>query len=148
MPMPPSCARPFSPYLSVEAHEMINNGASVGELADAYMQNLKEQFGDSVEVAMSSAGNGSLFLIFLMCRFMFMHTPLANYWFSPFTSNTRRKVNPLFRAIPRSCQPVGQKPRSRYWTEAGIDISDPAFWQGGFNVLIGLVEQLEAIPVA
>ena len=34
-----------------QAHEMIQKGASVDELAEAYMQNLKDQFGDAVDVS-------------------------------------------------------------------------------------------------
>jgi oligoendopeptidase F len=33
-------------------------------------------------------------------------------------------------------------------SEAGIDVSQPAFWQGGFDVLNDLVSQLEALPVS
>ena len=32
-------------------------------------------------------------------------------------------------------------------SEAGIDVSKPEFWQGGFDVLNGLVSQLEALPI-
>ena len=31
--------------------------------------------------------------------------------------------------------------------EAGIDIHSAAFWQGGFDVIQRMVEQLEALPV-
>jgi oligoendopeptidase F len=34
-----------------EAHEMIQKGVSVDELAKAYMENLSEQFGDAVELS-------------------------------------------------------------------------------------------------
>jgi oligoendopeptidase F len=30
-------------------------------------------------------------------------------------------------------------------SEAGIDVYDAAFWQGGFEVLRGLIDQLEAL---
>ena len=32
-------------------------------------------------------------------------------------------------------------------SEAGIDINSADFWQGGYDVIAGMVEQLEAIPV-
>jgi oligoendopeptidase F len=32
-------------------------------------------------------------------------------------------------------------------SKAGIDIHQAAFWQGGFDVISGLVERLEALPV-
>ena len=34
-----------------QAHEMVQQGASVDEICDAYMENLRTQFGDAVEVS-------------------------------------------------------------------------------------------------
>jgi len=31
--------------------------------------------------------------------------------------------------------------------DAGIDIHSAAFWQGGFDVILRMVEQLESLPV-
>ena len=31
--------------------------------------------------------------------------------------------------------------------EAGIDAADPKFWQGGFDVIAALVDQLEKLPI-
>jgi oligoendopeptidase F len=31
--------------------------------------------------------------------------------------------------------------------EAGIDMTDPAFWQGGFDVIRDMIDQLEAIKL-
>ena len=31
--------------------------------------------------------------------------------------------------------------------EAGIDIADPAFWQGGFDVISDMIDELEAIEL-
>lgn len=41
----------FFALFEKEAHEMVQNNASVDELAAAYLENLKTQFGDSVEVS-------------------------------------------------------------------------------------------------
>jgi len=32
--------------------------------------------------------------------------------------------------------------------DAGIDVHQEAFWQGGFDVLSGLVDELEKMPLA
>jgi oligoendopeptidase F len=29
--------------------------------------------------------------------------------------------------------------------EAGVDIADPDFWQGGFDVIAGMIDELEAM---
>jgi oligoendopeptidase F len=31
--------------------------------------------------------------------------------------------------------------------DAGIDVRSPAFWQGGFDVISGMIDQLEALPL-
>ncbi len=41
----------------------------------------------------------------------------------------------------------GSEAPAKVLSQAGIDIHDRAFWQGGFDVVRGLVDQLEAIPV-
>ena len=41
----------FFAIFEVDAHEAINNGASVDELCELYLDNLREQFGESVDVS-------------------------------------------------------------------------------------------------
>ena len=41
----------------------------------------------------------------------------------------------------------GSDAPARILSEAGIDISQAEFWQGGFDVISGLVDQLEAMPI-
>jgi hypothetical protein len=42
----------------------------------------------------------------------------------------------------------GSEAPERILKEAGVNIRDPKFWQGGFNVLEKLVSELEKLPVA
>jgi oligoendopeptidase F len=39
----------------------------------------------------------------------------------------------------------GSESPARILSEAGIDIESAAFWQGGFDVVDGLVKQLEEL---
>jgi oligoendopeptidase F len=41
----------------------------------------------------------------------------------------------------------GSSAPARVLAEAGVDIHSADFWQGGFDVIRKLIEQLEAIPV-
>ncbi|MGW8250118.1 MAG: M3 family metallopeptidase, partial [Anaerolineales bacterium] len=41
----------------------------------------------------------------------------------------------------------GSEAPARILSEAGIDIYSADFWQGGFDVIAALLDQLEAIPV-
>ncbi|HNN15049.1 MAG TPA: hypothetical protein PKL78_15920, partial [Anaerolineales bacterium] len=42
----------------------------------------------------------------------------------------------------------GSEAPEKILSEAGINIRDPKFWQGGFDVLEKLVSELEKLPVA
>ena len=131
-----------------QAHEMINKGASVGELADAYMQNLKDQFGDSVEIGEEFRWEWvSIPHIFDVPFYVYAYTFGQLLVLSLYQQYKKEGAS----FIPRYTNLLatgGSKAPVQVLTEAGIDVSDPNFWQGGFNVLVGLVEQLEAIPVA
>lgn len=41
----------------------------------------------------------------------------------------------------------GSDAPARILGEAGVDIESADFWQGGYDVIVDLIEQLEAIPV-
>jgi oligoendopeptidase F len=41
----------------------------------------------------------------------------------------------------------GSEAPARILSEAGIDIRSGAFWQGGFDVITALVDELEKLPV-
>jgi oligoendopeptidase F len=130
-----------------EAHNLINQGASVEELAQAYMQNLKDQFGDAVEIS---------------DEFRWEWVSIPHIYDVPFYVYAytfgQLLVLSLYRQykaegkdfIPRYTKILstgGSKAPVEVLSEAGIDVYDAAFWQGGFDVLKGLIEQLEGIPV-
>ena len=131
-----------------EAHEKINNGASVGELAEAYMQNLKDQFGDSVDVADEFRWEWvSIPHIFDVPFYVYAYTfgqLLVLSLYQQYKSEGKSFIPRYTKILSTG----GSKAPVKVLEEAGINVADPAFWQGGFNVLIGLVEQLESIPLA
>ncbi len=131
-----------------QAHEMIQQGASVDELADAYLHNLASQFGDSVEVS---------------DEFRWEWVSIPHIYHVPFYVYAYTFGQLLVLALYRQYRSEGEhfKPRylkilaaggseapERILAEAGIDIRQENFWQGGFDVLDDLVRQLEALPIA
>lgn len=130
-----------------QAHEMINANASVDELSEAYMENLRQQFGDSVELSDEFRWEWvSIPHIY--------NTPFYVYAYS-FGQLLVLSLYSQFKAEGESFKPRyiqilsagGSKAPAKVLTEAGIDIHQAAFWQGGFDVVRRLVEELEAIPV-
>jgi oligoendopeptidase F len=130
-----------------EAHDMINKGASVDELSEAYMKNLADQFGDSVEIN---------------DEFRYEWVSIPHIYDVPFYVYAYAFGQLLVFSLYQQYKAEGEPFKPRYLnilstggskapiallTEAGIDVSRPEFWQGGFDVLNGLVSQLEALPI-
>jgi len=130
-----------------EAHEMIDKGASVDELAEAYIKNLKTQFGDAVEVS---------------DEFRWEWVSIPHIYEVPFYVYAYAFGQLLVFALYKQFKAEGEAFKPRYvkilstggskapvklLAEAGIDVHQASFWQGGFDVIAELVDQLEALPV-
>lgn len=127
------------------AHDSVLAGGSPEDLNAIYGDILAEQFGDSVEVDKAFHSEWA------MIPHIF-HTPFYCYAYS--------FGQLLVLALYRRFQEEGEAFKPRYLrllahggsarpeailVEAGIDITDPEFWQGGFDVVEGMVEELEGM---
>jgi oligoendopeptidase F len=128
-----------------EAHEMVVKNASVDELSAAYFENLKEQFGDSLELSEEFKWEWvSIPHIY--------HTPFYVYAYA-FGQLLVLSLYQQFKQEGDSFKPKylkilsagGSEAPAQILKEAGIDIESAAFWQGGFDVVDGLVKQLEEL---
>lgn len=130
-----------------QAHQMVKEGASVDELADAYMENLTRQFGDAVELA---------------DEFRWEWVSIPHIYHVPFYVYAYSFGQLLVLSLYQQYKIEGDAFKPRYLkilsaggaqapaailAEAGIDIYQESFWQGGFDVVRGLIEQLEKMPV-
>ncbi len=128
-----------------QAHEMIQGNASVDDLAAAYLENLKEQFGEAVEVSEE-------FRWEWVSIPHFYHTPFYVYAYA-FGQLLVLALYQQYKAEGESFKPRyiemlaagGSKSPAEICAAAGFDIRSEAFWQGGFDVLAGLVSELEAM---
>lgn len=135
----------FFALFEKQAHEMVQNNASVDELAAAYLENLKTQFGDAVEVSDEFKWEWvSIPHIF--------HTPFYVYAYA-FGQLLVLALYKQFKAEGESFKPKymkllaagGSEAPEKILQESGIDIRSTAFWQGGFDVLAGMVDELEKL---
>jgi oligoendopeptidase F len=137
----------FFSLFEQQAHEMVLEGANVDQLSDAYFENLKKQFGDSLEI-------GEEFHWEWVSIPHFYHVPFYVYAYS----FGQLLVLSLYRQYkqegdsfkPRYKQILsagGSKAPQQVLADAGIDIHKAEFWQGGFNVINELVNQLENLTV-
>jgi oligoendopeptidase F len=134
----------FFVRFEVDAHRAILEGASLDDLCRMYMANLGEQFGDSVEVAP---------------EFQYEWLSIPHIFHTPFYCYSYSFGQLLVLALYRRYQEQGEAFKPGYLqmlahggsarpqeilAEAGIDITDPAFWQGGFAVVADRLDELEA----
>ena len=130
-----------------EAHEAIHKGASVDDLCALYLQNLKEQFGDAVAVSDD---------------FQYEWLAIPHIYKYPFYVYAYAFGLLLVLALYEQYRQEGEPFKARYFDilsaggseapvkilgKAGIDIYAAEFWQGGFDVLAQLMDQLEQMPV-
>jgi oligoendopeptidase F len=115
----------------------------VDEISAAYLQNLHDQFGDAVEVS-------DEFKWEWVSVPHFYHTPFYVYAYA-FGQLLVLALYKQFKAEGEAFKPRyvkmletgGSKSPVEICATAGIDICSETFWQGGFDVLAGLVDQLE-----
>ncbi|MGH9510357.1 MAG: M3 family metallopeptidase, partial [Terriglobales bacterium] len=128
-----------------EAHELVNQGKTADEVAARYLETLKEQFGDAVEVN---------------DEFRWEWVVIPHFYASPFYvyaySFGQLLVLALYQMFKRegeSFKPKylkilkygGSESPSRILKGAGIDITSAQFWQGGFDVISGMIDELERL---
>lgn len=130
-----------------EAHEMVQKNASVDELSAAYLANLKEQFGDAVEISDDFKWEWvSIPHIY--------HVPFYVYAYA-FGQLLVFALYEQYKAEGESFKPKylkilsagGSEAPAKILAEAGVNIRDAKFWQGGFDVLSRMVDELEKLPV-
>ena len=130
-----------------DAHAAILDNKSPDDLYALYMENLREQFGDSVEVGE---------------EFRFEWTSIPHIYNTPFYCYAYSFGQLLVLALYRRYQQQGEAFKPGYLRllahgasarpeeilrEVGIDMRDPAFWQGGFDVIRDMIDQMEAIQL-
>jgi oligoendopeptidase F len=131
-----------------QAHDMVRDGAGVEELAKAYLGNLEEQFGDAVDIS---------------DEFRWEWLSIPHIYRYPFYVYAYAFGQLLVFSLYQQYQQEGETFKPRYMKilsaggsdapvrilgDAGIDIYRAGFWQGGFDVIDGLIKKLESIPVA
>jgi oligoendopeptidase F len=125
------------------AHQMISEGSSVDKLSEAYLENLRNQFGESVLIADEFKWEWvSIPHIY--------HVPFYVYAYT-FGQLLVLSLYKQYKLEGDSFKPKyinilstgGSKSPVEILSESGIDIHNAAFWQGGFDVVEDLVKQLE-----
>lgn len=133
-----------------QAHAAIHEGAAVDDVSDLYLETLEDQFGDSLD---------------LDDAYRHEWVAIPHIYKSPFYVYAYAFGQLLVLSLYQQFQQEGESFKPRYLEilaaggsdapicileRAGIDVHSADFWQGGFDVLWALLEELEEMtaPVA
>lgn len=130
-----------------DAHAAIQAGTSTDRLYELYMENLRGQFGDSLDIS---------------DEFKYEWVGIPHIYHTPFYCYAYSFGQLLVVALYRRFQEEGDAFKPAYLrmlayggsarpvdilNEAGIDATDPGFWQGGYDVINEMIEQLAEIKI-
>lgn len=135
----------FFTVFEVAAHEQIGKGTTIDEISKTYLQNLKEQFGNSVAVSED-------FSIEWSCIPHFYHTPFYCYAYSfgnllalSLFQRYKKEGNDFVSSYINILAAGGSKKPEKLLAEYGFDISSQKFWQEGFDYVESQVRTLSAL---
>jgi len=129
----------------IEAHAAIRQGCTIEDLSELYIGKLREQFGDSVTIPP---------------EFRNEWLGIPHIYQTPFYCYAYSFGQLLVLALYRRYQEQGEAFKPGYLrllsyggsarpqailTETGIDITDRAFWQGGFDLVSERIDELERL---
>ena len=135
----------FFTIFEVDAHKQIGNGTTIDEISKTYLQNLKNQFGKSVEVTDD-------FAIEWSCIPHFYHTPFYCYAYS-FGNLLALSLFQRYKKEGKDFVPAyidilaagGSKKPEKLLQEHGLDIQSSKFWQEGFDYVSEQVKALSSL---
>ena len=127
-----------------EAHALIAaEGATVDQLADRYMENLREQFADSVELydefRWEWVSVPHIYQVPFYCYAYAFGLLLVLGLYRQYEKEGEAFVPRYLKILSHG----GSKAPMEILDEAGFDIRTEVFWQGGFDVIGEMIDELE-----
>ena len=128
-----------------EAHDLVREGQPTGFLAQRYLENLHDQFGDALDVT---------------DEFRWEWLSIPHIYGTPFYCYAYSFGQLLVLALYRQYQEQGEafvpkylkilsyggsKAPAKILAEANIDVASAQFWQGGFDVISDMIAELEEL---
>jgi oligoendopeptidase F len=127
-----------------DAHRMITEESSTADqLNEHYLANLKQQFGDSLEISKDFQRE------WIAIPHIY-HTPFYCYAYSfgqllalSLYQQYKQHGDAFKSTLLKILAYGGSASPHHILTEAGIDMANPDFWRGGFNFIEGMITDLE-----
>lgn len=139
------CRQNFIVKFEISAHEAFQKGVEQKDLSKLWLDNLKEQFGDSVEV-------DDLFQYEWSYIPHIIHTPFYCYAYNfgellsmSLYARYKQEGASFVTAIENILKAGGSQDPKLVLQEAGIDMASAEFWQGSFELINKWQNELESL---
>ncbi|MFX0184422.1 MAG: M3 family oligoendopeptidase [Candidatus Hodarchaeota archaeon] len=130
-----------------KAHKMVNKDASVDDMSDAYLNLLKTQFGNSLDIS-------DEFKWEWVAVPHFYHWPFYVYAYAfgqllvlSLYQQYKKEGDSFIPRYLEILEAGGSAAPVEILDKAGINVRTPEFWQGGFDAISDMIDMLEAIPL-
>ncbi len=131
-----------------DAHRLVLDNQPADEIAAHYLSNLHEQFGDAVDLADEFRWE------WISIPHIY-HVPFYTYAYS-FGQLFALALYQMYRVEGKSFESKylkilnygGSEAPNKILASVDIDMASPAFWQGGFDFIGGLIAELESLEEA
>lgn len=127
------------------AHSMINDNCTLDELTEHYMELLREQFGEAVDISDEFKWEWTAIPHFYRVPFYTYAYSFGQLLVLALYQQYRIEGKPFIPRYLKILSHGGSESPMRVLSEAGLDITSPAFWQGGFDVLENMFNELEKL---
>ena len=128
-----------------EAHALIEEGKTTDHLTERYLANLEEQFGDALEIGDEFRWEwiviSHLYEVPFYCYAYSFGQLLVLALYRQFETEGQGFIPKYLKILAYG----GSQSPAKILEEAGIDMASADFWQGGFDVIAGMIDELEAL---
>lgn len=129
----------------IKAHEMIAKGAGLDELNKAYLDNLREQFGSSVKVSEEFKYEWLSIPHIYDRQFYCYSYAFGNLLVLALYEKYKKEGKSFVDKYLKILSYGGSENPAKILKEVGINIEDEKFWQGGFDLVKEMVEELKKL---
>jgi oligoendopeptidase F len=128
-----------------DAHRLITEGQTTDQLSAHYLDNLREQFGDALELSEEFRWEWTAIPHIYAVPFYCYAYSFGQLLVLALYSQYREEGEPFIARYEKILAYGGSRSPAAILTEAGIDIASLEFWNGGFAVIAEMIDELAAL---
>jgi oligoendopeptidase F len=125
-----------------KAHDMIAKGSTIDEMSDEYLRLLKKQLGPGIEIDPLFRYEWSYVPHIFHTPFYCYAYAFGNLFVLALYARYKKEGQPFAQKIITLLSRGGSASPADIAKEVGIDISKASFWQDGFKIIEGMIDEL------